>query len=590
MMRQQYQPVEKIIKNNFFTGISILSRKINITCTDNFFVKTKALRLCIVTALTTILIIGLNQFTYAQGWYNTGGTWLYRKAITIDFTKVPNTDQSGFPVLVNLTSDGGLSTNAMNNGFDILFTSGDGITKIPYEREGFTKATGALVAWVKATLSHSANTVIYMYYGNSVAGDQQDLTHVVWDANFKGVWHMKEATGTNLADATSTGWTETQSGSPTQTASQIGNGLNFNGTTQFVSHVNGTSPFRYSGAITYSFWANMPVGGGGNVMGVNCSGGQGFGGVSLFSTSLGFVWTPTAPGADHGINSPTLSLTAGQWAHIVVAIDITNKLRHFYVNGAEVSPTTINPNDAPSNWTPVTTYNGTLPDEIGGRSINSQTYFKGTLDEVRVSNSVRSADWVMTEYNNQRSPSTFYSLGAEDAFLPTITPGTISSICAGSTSFAIPYTTTGSPDQYSISGTGITTVTNQPLPLGALPITVNLSTPATTSPISFILTVRNSGRGAVSSNVNGSVTVNALPVATVTGQTNITCFAANNGTITVAGSGGAGTGTYTFSVDGDQPTPTWLPATGADLRLFTGLLPNHAYRIKIKDNNGCISK
>jgi hypothetical protein len=31
-------------------------------------------------------------------------------------------------------------------------------------------------------------------------------------------------------------------------------------------------------------------------------------------------------------------------------------------------------------------------------------------------------------------------------------------------------------------------------------------------------------------------------------------------------------------------------ATGINLRLFTALLPNHAYRIKVKDNNQCISK
>jgi hypothetical protein len=37
----------------------------------------------------------------------------------------------------------------------------------------------------------------------------------------------------------------------------------------------------------------------------------------------------------------------------------------------------------------------------------------GTLDEIRVSNAVRSADWIATEYNNQSSPGTFYTLGSE---------------------------------------------------------------------------------------------------------------------------------------------------------------------------------
>ncbi len=35
------------------------------------------------------------------------------------------------------------------------------------------------------------------------------------------------------------------------------------------------------------------------------------------------------------------------------------------------------------------------------------------LDEVRVSNTVRSAGWIRTEYNNQNAPASFYSVGPE---------------------------------------------------------------------------------------------------------------------------------------------------------------------------------
>lgn len=369
--------------------------------------KPMPLRIFLPITLIVFLSLGISNHSFSQGWYNS--SWGYRKAITVNSGQVPST-QTNFPVLVNLASDAGLAAHALSTGYDILFTSGDGISKIPYERELFTKSTGALVAWVNVP-SVSAGTVIYLYYGNPGATDQQAAASV-WDANYKGVWHMKEATGSNLADASSTGWTETQVASPVQTPGQIGGSLNFNGTTQYATHVNGASPFRYSGAITYSFWANMPSGGGGNVMGVDCSGGQGYGGVSLYLTSLGFTWTPTTPGTDDGINSSALSLTAGQWAHIVVTIDFSGQTKHFYVNGSEVS-TSFSPS-TPSNWNPSTSYSGTLNDEIGSRTINAtRGYFKGTLDEVRVSNIIRSADWVKTEFNNQSSPTTFYLVGSE---------------------------------------------------------------------------------------------------------------------------------------------------------------------------------
>ncbi len=81
------------------------------------------------------------------------------------------------------------------------------------------------------------------------------------------------------------------------------------------------------------------------------------------------------------------------------------------------------------------------------------------------------------------------------------------------------------------------------------------------------------------------VIVNPLPVSSVTGQTNITCNAAKDGTITVTASGG--TSPYMFSVDNGA---TYQAATGTDLSLFTGLLPNTPYRIKVQDANTCISK
>ncbi len=49
-----------------------------------------------------------------------------------------------------------------------------------------------------------------------------------------------------------------------------------------------------------------------------------------------------------------------------------------------------------------------------GKKYDSTVYFPGSIDEVRISNSVRSADWIATEYNNQSSSSTFYALSSEE--------------------------------------------------------------------------------------------------------------------------------------------------------------------------------
>ncbi len=117
----------------------------------------------------------------------------------------------------------------------------------------------------------------------------------------------------------------------------------------------------------------------------------------------------------------------------------------------------------------------------------------------------------------------------------------------------------------------------------------------TGSPVSFgnksaaatYTVVATNATTACTQNMTGNAIVSLypVPVSSVTASTNISCNGAGDGSITVSAGGGASP--YVFSVDDGT---NYLPATGTDLRLFTGLLPNIAYKIKVKDNNGCISK
>ncbi|MDD3191035.1 MAG: DUF2341 domain-containing protein, partial [Candidatus Pacebacteria bacterium] len=135
-----------------------------------------------------------------DAWYDTA--YSYRKEITIDHTKVSNTDQSNFPILVSL-NDTSLKTIANDgkvqnsNGYDIIFSSQDGDTKLDHEIESYAPTTGTIVMWVKIPLlSASEDTVIYIYYGNpDISTSQEDIAGV-WDDggtnNFKMVQHMNQ--------------------------------------------------------------------------------------------------------------------------------------------------------------------------------------------------------------------------------------------------------------------------------------------------------------------------------------------------------------------------------------------------------------
>ncbi len=123
------------------------------------------------------------------------------------------------------------------------------------------------------------------------------------------------------------------------------------------------------------------------------------------------------------------------------------------------------------------------------------------------------------------------------------------------------------------------------LPAGQLFATGQIN-PSTGKPGNYTLHYQiTGGNGCAAVDATAPVAVNALPVSSVLNQTNITCYAANDGTITV--SAGGGSGPYTFSIDNGV---SYLPPTGTNSRLFSGLMPNNPYKIRVKDNTWCESK
>ena len=193
----------------------------------------------------------LESSNVSLAWYSP--SWLYRKQITIDHTKVSGgVDLTDFPFLVNLGADADLAANAQANGNDILFTSADGTTKLSHEIETYTSATGALIAWVNVpSLSVTVDTVLYIYYGNPGASNQQNPT-AVWDADYQGVWHLKE-NGALARDSTSHANNATSGTLPTQTAGAIGFGQAFDGSTQTVG-IPDTASLQIATDGTFSVW------------------------------------------------------------------------------------------------------------------------------------------------------------------------------------------------------------------------------------------------------------------------------------------------------------------------------------------------
>ncbi len=387
------------------------------------------------------------------------GSYSYHRPITIAHANVPNTDQTNFPVLISgtysylaTTANGGLVQNA--SGYDIVFSSdAAGANRLSFEREKYVPTTGEVDFWVKIpTLSHTADTTIYMWYGNaSVTTDPATPTQV-WDSSFKGVWHLSN--GTTLSAGDSTGANNGTISGATATTGQIDGAAAFDGwdtypTGQYISLPNASAfanpQLTVSGWMKFSLltfnpgnnpFANVFLYGGGNANGNY--------GLSVYSQNSYYYGN-----MNYTVGSATVSGSrvnaagsAGGWYYVVETFD--GATVKGYLNGV-LDGSTSTVTYSPSTQTPT----------ISNGNGNYSGSWTGSIDEVRVSSAARSADWIATEYNNQNSPSTFYSVGADSGPNTVSTPtfSVAPGVYASAQTVAIGTTTSGATIRYTTNGT-----------------------------------------------------------------------------------------------------------------------------------------
>lgn len=342
--------------------------------------------------------------TVQPSWYDPG--WGYRRRITVDHTKV-QASLTAFPVLISLSSDSDLSSRAQSSGNDILFTASNGTTKLSHEIEKYNSSTGALVAWVKTDLSNLADTDVYMYYGNSSVGSQQDARNV-WDSNFKGVWHLKEdpfGAAPQMKDSTSNGNNGTSSGSMTtsdQVTGEIDGSLDFDGSNDEATCGNAAS-LQITTEITIEAWAKTSVTSA--VKGMVNKETSSYVGYQLRKHSDNHYRFATGnPTTLNQYVTSNLAYTDSNW-HCIVGVRRSGT-NYLYIDGVQQTATSTGAiTDSGANF------------DIGRAYSNYNGYWwTGGIDEVRVSNVGRDASWIGTCYNNQNSPSTFYSVDSPSTY------------------------------------------------------------------------------------------------------------------------------------------------------------------------------
>jgi hypothetical protein len=169
---------------------------------------------------------GVIPSSASSGFWLSG--WTYGKKITIPASQI-DADLTNFPCTVILDTGNFTFANALSSGYDIRFTDGS-LNQLKFERQEHSNITPRAVYHVKIpTVADAADTVFYMWYGNSGASDAQDKVNV-WDANYKMVLHL----GATLSDSTSNVNNGTATGT-TVVDTAYGKGRSFNGSSDYVT-------------------------------------------------------------------------------------------------------------------------------------------------------------------------------------------------------------------------------------------------------------------------------------------------------------------------------------------------------------------
>jgi hypothetical protein len=296
---------------------------------------------------------------------------------------------SEFPILIKVTDRSFREGDVQSDAADFLFINEDGI-KLPHEVEFFSQNTthGELAVWVLVPeLSLIDQNVLSMYYGNPSI-ENQEIPGNVWDSDFMGVWHLSESPTGTIYDSTSNDRDGTTYGSMTsgdQVPGQIDGALDFDGSDDYV---------QWSSVITlatgtYSMW----------IYPNNVTDERNYLANDAWQTRISLwddvVKIETNTDGEY-FDFDQSSIPINTWTHVVFVRN--GDTGDLYINGYWFQQV-------------VTTGANSLSISCIAGTDNLARMVDGLIDEVRISDIDRSAEWVAAEYLNQYNPDTFYTLG-----------------------------------------------------------------------------------------------------------------------------------------------------------------------------------
>lgn len=355
--------------------------------------------------------IASGHLYYLDPWWDSN--WNHYRTLTIESDYIGSTLNS-FPCLVVVPTAVGSTADGGNS---IRFLATDHVTTYDYEIESWDGASNSFV-WVEIPeISSATDTQFIMYYNNTAATDNQNPTGV-WDANFISVYH-----GADWTDSTSNYYNLSTTGTPTLTANtqMIGSCMNFTGNSDRDYAYNDTYYDISTGGDSYTIECWMIAAG------------------TDASHRYAGVFLATELANANGIRQYEMGLPATPGFQAVMNDDVgesamssttTGQLNQSYYIATTYTPASgsLRVNDSSEDtyagqshdFTDLTETNITL----GFNCLNDpDDWLMGELDEVRISKTIRTADWLNACFHNQNRSThlgDFLDMGVETNFSVSI--------------------------------------------------------------------------------------------------------------------------------------------------------------------------
>ena len=333
--------------------------------------------------LVLLALTGLVVSTFADAAWN--ADWKQRAKVSLN-TAADGVPLGGptdaVPVLVRLHTGNFAFTDAKPDGTDLRFIAADDKTPLKFHIEKFDGLNELALIWVQVPRINAGakNDFFWLYYGNpaAAAGDDAKGTY---DAAQVLVYHFAQSDGVPQ-DTTANGNHGAGSTAKPNGTGVIGGGLTFDGATELA--VPATPSLKAgAGGMTLSFWFKpselvddvlYTQGNGATGLRLSLRGGK------LVAQAGSLTATSTA------------SISAGVWQHLAVVVKDGVTL---FINGSASPPA------AGANV-------------VVDGPVRMGKGWKGEIDELELSNTARSADWIKLAAQGQGPDQKLVSYGPAD--------------------------------------------------------------------------------------------------------------------------------------------------------------------------------